>query len=97
MLLGLRNIFIVATLTEIVRPIAEINSYVAAEKAFPINMLRTVFDTNSLTSAKSFNLAHFTKEICFSCLGFLESQISDAILHTSKVCFFTLVTLVEGT
>ena len=89
------HILIVAPVTEIVRPIAEVDCYTATEKALPLDMLGAVLVAHGVADAVSFHLAVFAKEVV-TCCRFFKPEIGCTVNHTSEVGLGASFTLVEA-
>ena len=84
-----------AALAHIVRAEAEVDSDVAAVDALPIDVLSSMFFTDSLSSSIGLHLALFAQQVFF--LGrVLHLQLSLAVLKTTKVRLLAASALVES-
>ena len=81
---GLGHVLVVAALTEIMRPVAEVDGYAAAEQALPLDVLRPVLVAHGVTDTIGFELAVLAHEVVSRC-PLLDVHVSCAIDHSSEV------------
>ena len=92
---GLGHVLVVAALTEIMRPVAEVDSHAAAEQALPLDMLRSVLVAHGVTDTIGFELAVLAHEVISRGL-LLDVHVSSAINHPSEVGLRTRLTLIKA-
>lgn len=92
---GLGHVLVVAALTEIMRPVAEVDSHAAAEQALPLDMLCSVLVAHGVTDTIGFELAVLAHEVISRGL-LLDVHVSSAINHPSEVGLRTRLTLIKA-
>lgn len=88
------HVLVVASLTEIMSSVAEVDCNTAAEQALPVDMFCTVYLASLLARSQSLQLTVFAKQVLFGC-RVLDTLLNLAIDHATKVRLGTLVALVE--
>ena len=81
---GLGHVLVVAALTEIMRPVAEVDGHAAAEQALPLDVLRPVLVAHGVSDTIGFKLAVLAHEVLSRGL-LLDIHVSSAIDHSSEV------------
>ena len=92
---GLGHVLVVAPLTEIMRPVAEVDGHAAAEQALPLDVLRPVLVAHGITDTIGFKLAILAHEIV-TCGLLLDVHVCCAIDHSSEVGLRTRLTLIKA-
>ena len=92
---GLGHVLVVAALTEIMRPVAEVDGHAAAEQALPLDVLRPVLVAHGVTDTVGFELAVLAHEVLSRGL-LLDVHVSSAIDHSSEVGLRTRLTLIKA-
>ena len=92
---GLGHVLVVAALTEIMRPVAEVDGHAAAEQALPLDVLRPVLVAHGVTDTVGFKLAVLAHEVLSYGL-LLDVHVSSTINHSSEVGLRTRLTLIKA-
>ena len=91
----LGHVLIVTPLTEIVRPVAEVDGNAAAEEALPLDVLRAMLVAHGITDTVGFQLAVLAEEV-LPRRRLLDAHVGSAVDHAPEVRFFASLTLIKA-
>lgn len=94
-LAGRLTVLVVAPVAEVVRAKTMPKSNRAAEHAFPVDLLFTMFFTVLLAGAVRLDLAVFAAQIFFICLLFY-AELCSTVDHATEVRLLTVKALIES-